>query len=216
MERIGESNLSENEQVAHALWALAEQCMQAHKIIPAIRFLESILQQSSKRDAFDITNDGSSTSILQFTPHILVRTRLRIAEILLAYTENIEEANQHLNKALVLCTEVSSLADVQLRILYYLIQVHHSKGAVNLEKQTILKGLNLLSKYTDVKNSTNWFQYFHLSMASALRREESINYKEILQYLQTGLLSAESNGNFENKFLFMISHSICFSATFRT
>lgn len=72
-----------NENLSNVLWMMAEKCLQANQIIQAIQCLEAIIQSEE----------------IRFSPTIVIKTRVRLAEILLTYTENYEEALHHLNKA---------------------------------------------------------------------------------------------------------------------
>lgn len=79
-------------QIAASIFALSEQHVKANKLIEAITLLESIVQHVSKV-SFD------ESSVLKFAPQVVVKARLRIAELLLSFTENVEEALSHLTKA---------------------------------------------------------------------------------------------------------------------
>lgn len=71
-----------SEQVAHSLWALAEESLTATNIREAILFLETICQSRTA-----------------FYPQTEVRTRLRLADLYLKYTQNIDHAKSHLDRA---------------------------------------------------------------------------------------------------------------------
>ena len=70
------------EAVAEGLWDLAEKHEESGNIGPAIKCLEAICQ-----------------SQVSFLPIIEVKTRLRIATLLLSYTDNVTHAKIHLERA---------------------------------------------------------------------------------------------------------------------
>lgn len=70
------------EEIAEGLWQLAELHEKAGCIPPAVKCLEAICQ-----------------SQVSFLPVIEVKTRLRIATLLLQYTDNVPQAKAHLERA---------------------------------------------------------------------------------------------------------------------
>jgi len=70
------------ESIAEGLWQLAEEHEKAGCIAPAVKCLEAICQ-----------------SQVSFLPVIEVKTRLRIATLLLQHTDNIPQAKAHLERA---------------------------------------------------------------------------------------------------------------------
>lgn len=71
-----------SEHVAHCLWAVAEESLGAANIRDAITCLEAICQHQGR-----------------FYPQTEVRTRLRLADIYLKYTRNVDQAKYHLDQA---------------------------------------------------------------------------------------------------------------------
>lgn len=70
------------EAIAEGLWQLAEEHEKAGRIAPAVKCLEAICQ-----------------SQVSFLPVIEVKTRLRIASLLLQHTDNVPQAKGHLERA---------------------------------------------------------------------------------------------------------------------
>ena len=70
------------ESIAEGLWQLAEQHEKAGCIAQAVKCLEAICQ-----------------SLVSFLPVIEVKTRLRIATLLLQHTDNVTHAKAHLERA---------------------------------------------------------------------------------------------------------------------
>lgn len=70
------------EAIAEGLWQLAEENEKAGRIAPAVKCLEAICQ-----------------SQVSFLPVIEVKTRLRIASLLLEHTDNVPQAKAHLERA---------------------------------------------------------------------------------------------------------------------
>jgi MAternally-affected-uncoordination protein len=71
-----------DENVVHSLWALAEETLHSYNFKEAIYFLESICNSS-----------------LRMIPQLEVRTRLRLAEVLLKHTDDVDCAKEHLDHA---------------------------------------------------------------------------------------------------------------------
>ena len=75
-----ENGTLSNEEVCHALWALAEECLHKSQIREAILCLEAICQ-----------------SKVRFSPEEEVKTRIRLAELYTRYTNNLDKAKEHLD-----------------------------------------------------------------------------------------------------------------------
>jgi hypothetical protein len=65
------------------LWKLHEELLSKNEIIGSLTALQSIVQ----------------TAKVTFLPNVIVNTHIRIADLLLMYTENLEDAHRHLSKA---------------------------------------------------------------------------------------------------------------------
>lgn len=70
------------EHIAHCFWALAEESFAATNVRDAILCLEAICQSQHR-----------------FYPQIEVKTRLRLADWYLKYTNNVDHAKHHLSQA---------------------------------------------------------------------------------------------------------------------
>lgn len=77
------SSSSDSEKISSNIHSLVDNLIANKNVIEGIALLESIIQ----------------TKRVLFTPTIMIKTRLRIAELLIQYTENVDEALLHLSKA---------------------------------------------------------------------------------------------------------------------
>lgn len=85
------------EAVAEGLWALAEHHEQGREIGKAVKCLEAICQSS-----------------VSFLPIIEIKTRLRVAALLLKHSHNVNHAKSHLERAVcVILMVLSMLTAVQ-------------------------------------------------------------------------------------------------------
>lgn len=80
------------ETVAEGLWALAEHHEQEREIAKAVKCLEAICQ-----------------SPVSFLPIVEIKTRLRLAALLLKHSHNVNHAKSHLERAV--CVNFRGLVD---------------------------------------------------------------------------------------------------------
>ncbi|KAL0390334.1 UNVERIFIED_CONTAM: Sister chromatid cohesion protein SCC4 [Sesamum calycinum] len=121
------------EAVAEGLWALAEHHEQKREIGKAVKCFEAICQ-----------------SPVSFLPIIEIKTRLRVAALLLKHSHNVNHAKAHLERSLgswlgaATSLEVnSSCFELKCRAYSLLSQCYHLVGAIPSQKQILNKGLEL-------------------------------------------------------------------------
>ncbi len=114
----------------HYLWALSDQCLAQGKVIEAVRCLESIVQRGC---ATHHLHAGQQTQPLGETSAIAkgavvdveVKTRLRLADVLIRFTTNYHHAKAHLDRAVrllahyILLSSASPLLLALFRSLFF-------------------------------------------------------------------------------------------------
>ncbi|KAL0417927.1 UNVERIFIED_CONTAM: Sister chromatid cohesion protein SCC4 [Sesamum radiatum] len=144
------------EAVAEGLWALAEHHEQKREIGKAVKCFEAICQ-----------------SPVSFLPIIEIKTRLRVAALLLKHSHNVNHAKAHLERSLdwskyiventgfralvcwcfhslglglvqqLLLKSIPSCFELKCRAYSLLSQCYHLVGAIPSQKQILNKGLEL-------------------------------------------------------------------------
>lgn len=114
------------EAVAEGLWGLADYQEQRGEIGKAVKCLEAICQ-----------------SDVSFFPIVEVKTRLRIATLLLKHSHNVNHAKSHLERAQLLLKSIPSCFDLKCRAYSLLSQCYHLVGAIPPQKQVLHKALEL-------------------------------------------------------------------------
>lgn len=117
------------ETIAEGLWGLADQHESQNQIPQTIKCLEAIC-----------------TSQVSLLPITEIKTRLRIATLLLKHTHNISHAKSHLERSQLLLKSIPSCFDLKCRTFSLLSQCYQIFGAIPSQKQVITKGLELISK----------------------------------------------------------------------
>ncbi|GER28144.1 maternal effect uncoordination 2-2 protein [Striga asiatica] len=123
------------EAVAEGLWALAEHHEQRREIGKAIKCLEAICQSS-----------------VSFLPIVEIKTRLRVAALLLKHTHNVNHAKAHLERSQLLLKSIPSSFELKCRAYSLLSQCYHLVGAIPSQKQILNKGLELSAISGDGRN----------------------------------------------------------------
>lgn len=114
------------EAVAEGLWGLADYQEQKGEIGKAVKCLEAICQ-----------------SDVSFFPVVEVKTRLRIATLLLKHSHNVNHAKAHLERAQLLLKSIPSCFDLKCRAYSLLSQCYHLVGSIVPQKQVLHKALDL-------------------------------------------------------------------------
>ena len=105
------------------IWLLSEQKGEIGK---AVKCLEAICQ-----------------SQVSFFPIVEVKTRLRIATLLLQHSHNVNHAKSHLERSQLLLKSIPSCFDLKFRAYSLLSQCYHLVGAIPPQKQILHKALDL-------------------------------------------------------------------------
>jgi MAternally-affected-uncoordination protein len=114
--------------LAEGLWGLAEGFEKTGCIAQAIKCLEAICQ-----------------SHVSFLPIVEVKTRLRIATLLLQHTDNITQAKTHLERAQLLLKQIPACFELKCRAYSLLSRCYLLVGTISSVKQTLRKGIELSS-----------------------------------------------------------------------
>ncbi|XP_074575943.1 sister chromatid cohesion protein SCC4 [Curcuma longa] len=183
------------EAVVEGLWSLAEEAELRRDYGAAVKCLEALLQ--------------SDASLL---PLVEIRTRLRLAYILLNRSYNLNHAKAHLERALLLLSSAPS-ASLHLKLSAHslLARCYHLVGAIPAQKHIILRALNLLSSSADGRGAAAlpatdtllWSANFHSQLASNLAIDG--DYPGALSTLASGLAAATELGSSELKLFFAAS-----------
>lgn len=167
------------ETVVEGLWALADEAEQVHRNIPtAIKCLETAV--------------ASGLSLL---PLAEVRTRLRLAQLLLSHTHNLTHAKSHLERAHLLLARIPSALPLKLRAHSLLSHAYHLTGSIPPQKHILIKALHLLETSEgsiDEDSLLMWTANFNAQLASAMAVEG--DYAGALGALTAGMEAAEKLG----------------------
>lgn len=156
------------EAVAEGLWALADYHEQKRDIGKAVKCLEAICQ-----------------SPVSFLPIVDIKTRLRIATLLLKHSHNVNQAKTHLERSQVLLKSIPSCFELKCRAYSLLSQCYHLVGAIHSQKQILNKGLELSAISGDGFAGRLWSCNFISQLANALIIEG--DYQGSISTLQQGL-----------------------------
>lgn len=157
--------------LAEGLWGLADHHEQKGEIAKAIKCLEAICQ-----------------SPVSFLPIIEVKTRLRIATLLLRHCHNVNHAKSHLERSQLLLKSIPSCFELKCRAYSLLSQCYHLVGAIPSQKQILNKGLELTQSLSDRSVANLWFCNFSSQLANALIIEA--DYQNSIIALDGGYNSA--------------------------
>ncbi|XP_074308015.1 sister chromatid cohesion protein SCC4 [Silene latifolia] len=139
------------DRVAEGLWGLADYHEHNGEIPKSIKCLEAICQSS-----------------VSFLPIIEVKTRLRIASLLLRHTHNVNHAKAHLERSQLLLKSIPSCFELKCRAYSLLSQCYHLVGAIPSQKQILNKGLELTRSLGDGFAAKLWYCNFTSQLATAL------------------------------------------------
>lgn len=159
------------EGVAEGLWGLAEHHEKKGEIGKAVKCLEAICQ-----------------STVSFLPIIEVKTRLRIATLLLKHSHNVNHAKSHLERSQLLLKSIPSCFELKCRAYSLLSQCYHLVGAVSSQKQILNKGLELTATSGDGFAGKLWSCNFNSQLANALIIEG--DYQGAVSALEHGYICA--------------------------
>lgn len=159
------------EAVAEGLWALAEHHEQRREIGKAVKCLEAICQ-----------------SAVSFLPIVEIKTRLRVAALLLKHSHNVNHARAHLERSQLLLKSIPSYFELKCRAYSLLSQCYHLVGAIPSQKQILGKGLELSAISGEGFAGRLWSCNFQSQLANALIIEG--DYQGSVSALQQGLTSA--------------------------
>ncbi|KAL4190091.1 hypothetical protein AMTRI_Chr08g210330 [Amborella trichopoda] len=174
------------EAVAEGLWGLADVHEKNGDLKAAVKCLEAICQCQ-----------------VSFLPIIEVKTRIRIASILLNLTHNVKHAKSHLERAQLLLKQIPSCFELKCRAYSLLSQCYHLVGAVLPQKQMLIRGLELIASIGDGLSGQLWFCNFNIQLANALIIEG--DYRGALCALERGQQCAVATGYIELQLVFATS-----------
>ncbi|CAJ1970797.1 unnamed protein product [Sphenostylis stenocarpa] len=159
------------EAVAEGLWGLAEYHEKRGEIGKAVKCLEAICQ-----------------SEVSFFPIVEVKTRLRIATLLLHHSHNVNHAKSHLERSQLLLKSLPSCFELKCRAYSLLSQCYHLVGAIPPQKQVLHKGLELTASVGYEISMKLWCCNFNSQLANALSIEG--DYQGSISALECGYICA--------------------------
>ncbi|XP_043698973.1 sister chromatid cohesion protein SCC4 isoform X2 [Telopea speciosissima] len=155
------------EALAEGLWGLADNHENKGEIGKAVKCLEAICQ-----------------SQVSFLPIVEIKTRLRIATLLLKHTNNVNHAKSHLERSQLLLKSIPSCFELKCRAYSLLSQCYHLVGAIPPQKQILNKGLELTASSGDGLAVKLWSCNFNSQLANALIIEG--DYRNSISALERG------------------------------
>nr|AGG38121.1 maternal effect uncoordination 2-2 protein [Dimocarpus longan] len=159
------------EAVAEGLWGLADHHERCGEIGKAVKCLEAICQ-----------------SDVSFLPIIEVKTRLRVATLLLKHTHNVNHAKTHLERSQLLLKATPSCFELKCRTFSLLSQCYHLVGAIPPQKNILFKALELTASSPQEVVVKLWSCNFNSQLANALIIEG--DYQNSVSALQAGYVCA--------------------------
>ncbi|GMY10398.1 sister chromatid cohesion protein SCC4 [Fagus crenata] len=159
------------EALAEGLWGLADYHERKGEIEKAVKCLEAICQ-----------------SHVSFFPVVEVKTRLRIATLLLKHSHNVTHAKSHLERSQLLLHSIPSCFDLKCRAYSLLSQCYHLVGAIPPQKQILNKALQLSASAGDGLSVKLWICNFNSQLANALIIEG--DYPNSISALECGYICA--------------------------
>lgn len=139
------------EEVAEGLWGLADHHEKNGEIGKAVKCLEAICQ-----------------SQVSFLPIVEVKTRLRIATLLLKHSQHVNHAKSHLERSQLLLKSIPSCFELKCRAHSLLSQCYHLVGAIPSQKQVLNKGMALAASSGEGFSAKLWYCNFSSQLANAL------------------------------------------------
>ncbi|PSS14160.1 MAU2 chromatid cohesion factor like [Actinidia chinensis var. chinensis] len=155
------------EAVAEGLWGLADHHEKKGEIGKVVKCLEAICQ-----------------SQVSFLPIVEVKTRIRIATLLLKHSHNVNHAKSHLERCQLLLKSIPSCFELKCRAYSLLSQCYHLVGAIPSQKQLLNKGLELTASSGEGFSAKLWFCNFNSQLANALTIEG--DYQGSISALESG------------------------------
>ncbi|XP_040993384.1 sister chromatid cohesion protein SCC4 [Juglans microcarpa x Juglans regia] len=162
------------EAVAEGLWGLADYHESKGEIGKAVKCLEAICQ-----------------SQVSFFPIVEVKTRLRIATLLLKHSHNVTHAKSHLERSQLLLKSIPSCFDLKFRAYSLLSQCYHLVGAIPPLKHILNKALDLTTSAGAAHDQISvklWSCNFNAQLANALTIEG--DYQSSISALECGYVCA--------------------------
>nr|KYP71564.1 Cohesin loading complex subunit SCC4 isogeny [Cajanus cajan] len=159
------------EAVAEGLWGLSEYHEKRGEIGKAVKCLEAICQ-----------------SEVSFFPIVEVKTRLRVATLLLHHSHNVNHAKSHLERSQLLLKSIPSCFELKCRAYSLLSQCYHLVGAIAPQKQVLYKGLELTASAGYEISMKLWSCNFNSQLANALSIEG--DYQGSISALECGYVCA--------------------------
>lgn len=157
--------------MAEGLWGLADYHENKGEIGKAVKCLEAICQSHAS-----------------FLPIVEVKTRLRVATLLLRHSHNVNHAKSHLERSQLLLNAIPSCFDLKCRTYTLLSQCYHLVGAIPPQKQILYKALHLTSAVDPDVSVKLWCCNFNSQLANALIIEG--DYQNSISTLESGYVSA--------------------------
>ncbi|XP_038903798.1 sister chromatid cohesion protein SCC4 [Benincasa hispida] len=157
------------EAVAEGLWRLADYHEKQGELGKAIKCLEAICQ-----------------SPVSFFPVVEVKTRLRIATLLLTHSHSVNHAKSHLERSQLLLKSIPSCFELKCRAYSLLSQCYHLVGAIPPQKQILHKGLDLTNSAGHELSVKLWSCNFNSQLANALIIEG--DYQNSISALESGYI----------------------------
>lgn len=176
----------EMEAIAEGLWGLADHEEKKGEIGKAVKCLEAICQ-----------------SPVSFLPIVEVKTRLRIATLLLRHSHNVSHAKSHLERSQLLLKSIPSCFELKCRAYSLLSQCYHLVGAIPPQKQILNKGLELIASSGDGLPVKLWSCNFNSQLANALITEG--DSQNSISALEHGFTCATEISNPELQMFFATS-----------
>jgi hypothetical protein len=127
------------------------------------------------------------------TPKVEAKTRFKLGEILYIYTNNYYEAEQHIQKAYMLCKKLN-YSDLKYRIIDIHIKISEKNYSKTMNETNLYGLIKQASNEALLEKNVYWYYYFQLK---ALNRLYNLNKPEFLSEIDTTINRALANMDME-------------------
>jgi len=127
------------------------------------------------------------------TPKVEAKTRFKLGEILYIYTDNYYEAEQHIQKAYMLCKKLNC-SDLKYRIIDIHIKISEKNNSKTMNETNLYGLIKQASNEALLERNVYWYYYFQLK---ALNRLYNLNKHEFLNEVDTIINKALENVDIE-------------------
>ncbi|CAG8716926.1 12978_t:CDS:2, partial [Ambispora leptoticha] len=154
-------------------------------VLAAIKCLDAVLTNN---------NNGN-----QFMPAVELKTRFRLSQILFWFTENIVEAEMHLQKAILIAQKMDNVNELKFQIYNLQSKIFTSTNNIKAAKNLLKKGTAEAME----NNMPDWTYHYLIQRADLCQKDSDFN--GCLSVLKQAESLADQRGDIEMKACLLIT-----------